>query len=81
MPSVPLLQGNSQPPCCGPLLVTNGLKLQDGIRLSGGPSALLNPRPSNYFRDVIPTLEICRDNTGHLYSERMGTVKTRFYIV
>lgn len=38
MLSVPLLQGNSQPHWCAPLLVTNGLKLQDVICLSGEPS-------------------------------------------
>lgn len=38
MLNVPLLQGNSQPHWCAPLLLTNGLKLQDGICLSGEPS-------------------------------------------
>ncbi len=51
---LPLLQGNSQPRCCGPLLVTNGLKLQDGMFLSGGLSALLNPGPSILIQKCHP---------------------------
>jgi len=40
MLNAPLLQGNCQPCCCGPLLVTNGLKLHHGICLSGDLSDL-----------------------------------------
>ena len=40
MLSLPLLPGNSQPRCYGPLLVTNGLKLQHGMCLLGDLSDL-----------------------------------------